>query len=238
MSDVPPQPPEDAGGPPPPPPPSYGEAPPPPPPPAAPSYGAPPPPPPPPAYDYGAAAPPPPPPPSYSSYGTGPAAAGPTPSSVAWTGPPLADWATRVVAALIDVGLGLGGLVVVLIVGAILGQIAGVLGALIWALGYIALFAYSYLALGYWVGLTGQTIGKRTMGIRIVKMDDGGLLGPAGGIGRQFLHIIDGFCFIGYLFPLWDPLKQTFADKIIRTVAITVPKQPFSLTLPSAQPSP
>jgi uncharacterized RDD family membrane protein YckC len=211
VTDVPPHPPEDTGAPPPPPPPPYE------------TYGATPPP------------PPPPPPPSYGNYGTG-AAAGPTASSVAWNGPPLADWATRVVAALIDAGLGLGGLVVVLIVGAILGQIAGALGALIWALGYIALFAYSYLALGYWVGLTGHTIGKRTMGIRIVKMDDGALLGPAGGIGRQFLHIVDGFCFIGYLFPLWDPLKQTFADKIIRTVAISVPKQPFSLTLPAAQP--
>jgi uncharacterized RDD family membrane protein YckC len=136
------------------------------------------------------------------------------------------------VASLIDVGLGLAGFVAIAIVAIILGQIAGALGAFVFVIGYLALFAYSYLALGYWVGLTGQTIGKRTMGIKIVKMDDGQLLGPGAGIGRQFLHIVDGICFIGYLFPLWDPLRQTFADKIIRTVAIIVPKEPFSFSLP------
>jgi len=223
VTDVPPQqpydppPPSEGTGTPPPPPPSYPPAPPPP------SYT----PPPPPSYGEqppsGGYAPPP--------YGTAPGGA-PTPGATAWNGPPLVDWATRVVAALIDVGLGLAGFVAVAIVAFILGQIAGALGAFVFVLGYLALFAYSYLALGYWVGLTGQTIGKRTMGIKIVKMDNGELLGPGGGIGRQFLHILDGVCFIGYLFPLWDPLRQTFADKIIRTVAIAVPKQPFSVTLP------
>ena len=182
------------------------------------------------------APPPPPPPPPYGEPGgySPPPSYGvpPTPSATAWNGPPLADWATRVVAALIDGGLGLAGFIGIAIVALILGRIAGALGAFVFVIGYLALFGYSYLALGYWVGLAGQTIGKRTMGIRIVKMDDGGLLGPGAGIGRQFLHIVDGFCFIGYLFPLWDPLRQTFADKIIRTVAISVPKQPFSLTPP------
>jgi hypothetical protein len=28
-------------------------------------------------------------------------------------------------------------------------------------------------------------------------------------------------CFVGYLFPLWDPKRQTIADKIMTTVVTT-----------------
>lgn len=31
-------------------------------------------------------------------------------------------------------------------------------------------------------------------------------------------------CNIGYLFPLWDPKRQTIADKIMKTVVINAPK--------------
>ena len=33
-------------------------------------------------------------------------------------------------------------------------------------------------------------------------------------------HILDGVCFIGYLWPIWDAKKQTFADKIMNTYVI------------------
>jgi uncharacterized RDD family membrane protein YckC len=40
-------------------------------------------------------------------------------------------------------------------------------------------------------------------------------------IGRSFVHIIDGIpCYLGYLWPLWDAKKQTFADKIMGTVVV------------------
>jgi len=213
VTDVPPQPPY--GTPPPPegagdPPPPY--APPPPPPPPPPGYT-----PPPPGYT--------PPPPGYG--------AAPSAQPPAWTGPPLADWATRVLAALIDIGIYVVALIGIAILSAILGAISGTLGAVIFVLGYTVVALGYQVLLGYWVGLTGQTIGKRTIGIRVVRMEDGQLLGPGPGIGRQLLHILDGFCFIGYLFPLWDPLRQTFADKIMKTVAIVVPKQPFSLNPPT-----
>jgi uncharacterized RDD family membrane protein YckC len=195
-------------------------------------YAPPPPPPPPPPPGYGS--PPggggyPPPPAGYGA--PGPYSAPPGPS--AWTGPPLADWGSRVLATLIDSAIGLVIFFGILIVSLILGAVSSALGTLILVLGYIGIIlGYNYIALGYWTGLTGQTIGKRTMGVKVVRLDDGQLLGPGTGIGRHLLHILDSFCLIGYLFPLWDPLRQTFADKIIRTVAIVVPKQPFSLELP------
>lgn len=40
---------------------------------------------------------------------------------------------------------------------------------------------------------------------------------------RQALHVVDTFSmFIGWLLPLVDPKKQTFADKIARTVVVKV----------------
>ncbi len=39
--------------------------------------------------------------------------------------------------------------------------------------------------------------------------------------GRDICHILDSLaCYIGWLFPLWDAKRQTFADKIISTVVI------------------
>jgi hypothetical protein len=41
------------------------------------------------------------------------------------------------------------------------------------------------------------------------------------GIGRYFLHIVDSIpCYIGYLWPLWDAKKQTFADKLVKTLVV------------------
>ena len=38
---------------------------------------------------------------------------------------------------------------------------------------------------------------------------------------RQLVHLLDALaCYIGYLWPLWDAKRQTFADKIMSTVVI------------------
>jgi uncharacterized RDD family membrane protein YckC len=150
-----------------------------------------------------------------------------------WTGPPLVEWPQRALALLIDWGIGVVAFFALYIVALIFYAVSDVLGLLVlvltWALG----LAYTVF-LGLWTGQTGQTIGKRTIGIKIVRADDQQLLGAGPGVARQFAHILDSLpCYIGYLWPLWDPMKQTFADKVMRSVAITVPKQPFSITPPS-----
>jgi uncharacterized RDD family membrane protein YckC len=35
--------------------------------------------------------------------------------------------------------------------------------------------------------------------------------------------VLDGFCYVGYLWPLWDDKRQTFADKILGTVVVERP---------------
>jgi uncharacterized RDD family membrane protein YckC len=77
--------------------------------------------------------------------------------------------------------------------------------------------------LGFLEGTRGQTPGKMVVGLRTVRLADGGLLGPGLAIGRRLLHILDALsCFIGYLWPLWDEKRQTFADKIVKSVVIKV----------------
>lgn len=44
---------------------------------------------------------------------------------------------------------------------------------------------------------------------------------------RDLLHTVDGFFYVGYLWPLWDAERQTFADKIVQTVAVRTPVEPL-----------
>jgi uncharacterized RDD family membrane protein YckC len=126
-----------------------------------------------------------------------------------WTGPPLASWGQRVAAALIDyVAPG--------IVAVILFQISTALGII----AYLAVLAFSIWNL-IEQGNTGQTVGKKQLGIKLLREQDGQVVGPGMSIGRAFVHIVDGIpCYIGYLFPLWDPKRQTLADKILHTVVV------------------
>jgi uncharacterized RDD family membrane protein YckC len=78
-------------------------------------------------------------------------------------------------------------------------------------------------------GRTGASIGKSVLAIRLVNSD----LQPIGSgwsFLRYLLHILDGICYIGYLWPIWDSQKQTFADKIMSSYVIqaTTPQErPF-----------
>jgi uncharacterized RDD family membrane protein YckC len=121
-----------------------------------------------------------------------------------------ASWGKRVLAALIDYVI-LGVIAVILIIAhaPIIGLLVDLI-AIVWAL---------YNA--YQGGATGQSYGKKTAGIRLLREATGQPIGGGLGIGRYFLHIIDGIpCYIGYLWPLWDSKKQTFADKIVGSVVI------------------
>lgn len=145
---------------------------------------------------------------------------------------PLAEWGDRVVATLIDA-------LFLLVVGAIVSLAAGVisvisdtLGALIWALSSTAASFY-WLYLGYLEGIRGQSPAKAIRGLKVVRASDGQLLGGGMGVVRKIAHFVDSIiCFIGYLFPLWDPMKQTIADKLVETVVIKDQEmKPFSQEL-------
>ena len=52
---------------------------------------------------------------------------------------------------------------------------------------------------------------------------DAAPIGPGRSFLRQVAHILDALpCYLGYLWPLWDSKRQTFADKIMTTVVVRV----------------
>jgi len=93
---------------------------------------------------------------------------------------------------------------------------------------FIALGVIVYLAAIVWTfynifqgGKTGARWGQKIVGIRMLKEATGQPLGGGLAIGRAFVHFLDSLpCYLGYLWPLWDAKKQTFADKIMGTVVI------------------
>lgn len=74
----------------------------------------------------------------------------------------------------------------------------------------------------YLNGETGQSIGKKMQNIKVVSAESGQPIGGGMGIVRYLCHIIDGcVCYLGYIFGLFiDKDKQTFADKIVKTVVV------------------
>ena len=60
--------------------------------------------------------------------------------------------------------------------------------------------------------------------------ETGQIIGGGMGIVRHFAHLVDSLiCYIGWFFPLWDPKRQTIADKIMKTVVTSGnPKTDFA----------
>jgi uncharacterized RDD family membrane protein YckC len=75
-------------------------------------------------------------------------------------------------------------------------------------------------------GRTGYTLGKTVVGIKLVSEKSHQPIGTALSFVRQIAHFVDGLvCNLGYLWPIWDVKKQTFADKIMGTVVIIQPQE-------------
>ena len=71
-------------------------------------------------------------------------------------------------------------------------------------------------------GKTGQSWGKKALGLRLVGEQTGQPIGIGLAVARDFAHFIDSIiCFVGFLFPLWDAKKQTISDKIVKTLVVT-----------------
>jgi uncharacterized RDD family membrane protein YckC len=70
---------------------------------------------------------------------------------------------------------------------------------------------------------TSQSWGKKVLGTRLVRESDGQPIGAGMAFLRDLAHIVDGFLYLGYLWPLWDPKRQTFAGKICSTVVLARP---------------
>ncbi len=149
----------------------------------------------------------------------------------------LAQWPQRVIAFLIDglvqlpaaivYGIGLGLAVAnsptVTTSGRVISAGNGGLAAVGWVLavvGGLGMFAIAIWNLVLRQGKTGYSIGKSKIGLKLVDAGTQQPIGPAKAFLRQLCHALDGVAYIGYLWPLWDERRQTFADKIINTLVL------------------
>ncbi len=99
-------------------------------------------------------------------------------------------------------------------------------GALL--LFYLLAIGAPLLYFGYFEGgPTGQTIGKKVLGIRVIRKQDGQPLGWGLAIGRYFARALSSICLLGYLWMLWDSEKQTWHDKLTNTVSVPLTAYPL-----------
>jgi uncharacterized RDD family membrane protein YckC len=121
---------------------------------------------------------------------------------------PRASFGRRLVAAIID--------------GILLGIVGLIFYAISRTLGYVVQLLLTIAYLTYLEGSpSGQTVGKKAMGIRVIDFRTGGSIG----YGRAFIRWIGRYvsaiaCLLGYFWMLWDKEKQTWHDKFANDVVV------------------
>jgi len=127
-----------------------------------------------------------------------------------------ASWIQRVGAYLIDAIC----VAPFSILAAVVGQDGSSLNAFYFVFTLLGLIVTGY---NRWFqqGKTGQSWGKKALGIRLVGEQTGQPIGAGMAFVRDLAHFVDAIiCYIGFLFPLWDAKKQTISDKIVKTLVI------------------
>ncbi|KKC03092.1 RDD family protein [Mycobacterium nebraskense] len=64
--------------------------------------------------------------------------------------------------------------------------------------------------------VTGWSVGRALFGIAVARRD-GEPIGPWGLLLRDLAHLLDTVSVVGWLWPLWDSGRRTFADMLLRT---------------------
>jgi uncharacterized RDD family membrane protein YckC len=133
----------------------------------------------------------------------------------------LATYGQRVGGYLIDVGIPAGLLAIVLIAALATRDIV-VIGV-VYPVAALVGLAFLLWNSGYRQGRSGQSLGKWALGTRLVSVHSGEPVGTARAFVRQIAHLLDGLPLgIGFLWPLWDEQRQTFADKACSTLVVQV----------------
>ena len=76
-------------------------------------------------------------------------------------------------------------------------------------------------------GTTGQTLGKRALGIRVIDLRAGGPIGYGRAVVRYLGRIISTIpLLLGYFWMLWDGERQTWHDKFATSIVVPVDAYP------------
>lgn len=104
--------------------------------------------------------------------------------------------------------------------------------AVAYALSIILYLAY----FTFFEGSSGQTPGKRVMGIRVVDFETGGSIGYARAFSRSIGRYVSGLVVgLGYLWMLWDREKQTWHDKFAGSVVVPLSAYPVGYRADSSR---
>jgi uncharacterized RDD family membrane protein YckC len=91
----------------------------------------------------------------------------------------------------------------------------GPVSSLIWVPLFIAYCTF-FVASG-----SGQTPGMRVMGVRVIDARTGGRVRTTNALVRCFMSIVSWLVvYVGFLWMLWDPEKQTWHDKVAHTYVV------------------
>lgn len=94
-------------------------------------------------------------------------------------------------------------------------------GVIVMVVGILAIFLIEVWNLVFRQGNTGQTLGKKWLGISVIRESDGVPLGPVMALLRWIMMaILGGACFLNYLWPLWDSKHQCWHDMVVRSVVV------------------
>lgn len=157
--------------------------------------------------------------PSPSGRRDGPGGATRPPPPAQYGFPIVATYGQRVGGFLIDIGIP-GGLLAVVLIAALASRDVAVI-RLVFPVAALVGLAFLVWNSGYRQGRSGQSLGKTVLGTRLVGETSGEPVGFGRAIGRQIAHLLDGMPLgIGYLWPLWDERRQTFADKVCSTLVV------------------
>ncbi|GAA1594816.1 hypothetical protein GCM10009789_56100 [Kribbella sancticallisti] len=135
----------------------------------------------------------------------------------------LADWPIRVGASVIDSLVPLPFFLVGIVPALVFSGDGGLSTT-----GVILLVVFYLLGLGAMIwnriirqGRTGQSLGKKFTGLKIVDERTGDTIGVGKTFGREVCSILFNYvCFLNVLWPLWDQKQQTWHDKVVSDLVI------------------
>jgi uncharacterized RDD family membrane protein YckC len=126
-------------------------------------------------------------------------------------------------------GRRLGALLLDAIVLGVVGGILAAIGAAANApwLVFLAIPGFLFYEIYFHGKPSGQTPGKKWLGIRVVDFNTGGPIG----YGRSALRMVGRYlsgipCYLGYFWMLWDKEKQCWHDKIANDVVVPTDAYP------------
>lgn len=100
------------------------------------------------------------------------------------------------------------------------------------AIGLILIFLGIALIFGIWIwnriirmGRTGQSVGKKMFGLKLIDTTSGQPIGAGQSFIRELIHgLANQIVYLSYLWMLWDANRQTLGDLVAKSTVIKVAK--------------